>query len=225
MRRFLDIFFSSIAILFFLPLLIPVMVILKLTGEHYIFYTQERIGKNEKPFKVLKFATMLKDSPNMDGANVTKRNDPRVLPFGKFLRKTKINELPQLFNIWLGQMSVVGPRPLTKDQYFNYSDEQRQYISMLTPGLTGIGSIVFRDEETIMEKSGMDYNLIHDTIIAEYKGDLENWYFNNQSVFIYIKIICYTVIAVLNPRFTITNRFTNLPTPDEPLKSLLKESK
>ncbi len=221
MQRFLDMFFSSIAIILLSPLLIPVIVILKLTGEHYIFYAQERMGENEKAFNVLKFATMLKNSPNMAGASVTKRNDPRVLPFGKILRKTKINELPQLFNIWLGQMSIVGPRPLTVDQYYNYSKEQRAYISKLTPGLTGIGSLVFRDEESIMEKSGMDYNEIHDTIIAKYKGDLESWYYKNQNIFLYLKIISLTVIAVLKSDYDVISKFKDLPEPDQVLLKLL----
>lgn len=221
MTRVLDILLSTIAILILSPLLIPIIIILKLTGEHYIFYAQERMGKNERPFKVLKFATMLVNSPSMPGANVTKRDDPRVLPFGKFLRKTKINELPQLFNIWLGQMSVVGPRPLTVDQYNNYSEMQRSSISKLTPGLTGIGSLIFRDEEAIMEKSGMDYNEIHDTLIAKYKGDLECWFFEKRNLFLYIKIIVLTAIAVIKSDFDARGKFKNLPVPGDVLAKLL----
>ncbi|MGL1890212.1 MAG: sugar transferase [Spirochaetaceae bacterium] len=220
MTRFIDILLSSIAIIILSPLLIPIIIILKLTGEHYIFYAQERMGKNVKTFKVLKFATMLKNSPNMTGASVTKRDDPRVLPFGKFLRKSKINELPQLFNIWLGQMSVVGPRPLTPDQFYNYSEEQQKIISKLTPGLTGIGSLVFRDEESIMEKSGMDYNVIHDTIIAKYKGDLECWYYSNRNITLYIKIIFLTAYAVFKSDFDARSRFKTLPKAEEQLEKL-----
>ena len=101
MKRFFDVFLSGMAILFFSPLLVPVIIILKLTGEHYIFYTQERMGKGGNHFGLLKFATMLKDSPNMGSGDITEKNDPRVLPFGRFLRKTKINELPQLINIFI----------------------------------------------------------------------------------------------------------------------------
>ncbi|MBD5434836.1 MAG: sugar transferase, partial [Treponema sp.] len=96
MIRFFDILFSGIAIVILLPFMLPVMVALKLTGEHDIFYCQERIGKGGKPFGVLKFATMLRNSPNMAGGVLTQKDDPRILPMGKFLRKTKINELPQL---------------------------------------------------------------------------------------------------------------------------------
>lgn len=220
MTRFFDLLLSTIAIIILSPLLIPVIIILKFTGEHYIFYAQKRMGKGEKEFNVLKFATMLVNSPNLSGANVTKRDDPRVLPFGKFLRKSKINELPQLFNIWLGQMSVVGPRPLTPDQFKNYSLEQRTYISKLTPGLTGIGSLIFRDEETIMEKSGMDYNEIHDTIIAKYKGDLEVWYYRNRNMSIYIKLIFFTALAIIKSDFNANTKFKNLPEPEDTLKKL-----
>ena len=99
MKRISDIILSTLAILILSPLLIPVVIILKITGERYIFYKQERIGQNSKPFNLLKFATMFKDSPNMVGGNITSKNDPRIFPFGKFLRKYKINELPQIINV------------------------------------------------------------------------------------------------------------------------------
>ena len=150
LKRFLDILLSGIAIVILSPLLVPVMLILKCTGEHYIFYGQDRIGYRNKHFKILKFATMLLNSPNMAGGMYTTKNDPRVLPFGRFLRKTKINELPQIFNIFLGDMSIVGPRPLVDKTFAPYSDEVKAKIYNVKPGLTGIGSIVFRDEEALL---------------------------------------------------------------------------
>ena len=121
-KRFLDIILSTIALLILSPLFIPIMLILKLTGEGYIFYKQERIGQNQEPFNLLKFATMFKDSPNMIGGNITQKNDPRILPFGVFLRKYKINEFPQIINILLGDMSIIGRRPTVKEHY-DYFDE------------------------------------------------------------------------------------------------------
>ena len=221
MKRFFDIFFSSLAILVLSPLLVIIIIILKLTGEHEVFYLQKRMGKGEKPFNVFKFATMLKSSENMVGGTVTQKNDTRVLPIGKILRKTKINELPQLFNIWIGNMSVVGPRPLTVDQFYCYSEEQREYISMLTPGLTGIGSLVFRDEEEIMEKSGMDYNEIHDTIIAEYKGNLKSFFYDNNTLVNYFRIILFTVWSVIKLDTKFRHYFKNLPEPKGILEKLL----
>ena len=157
MTRLLDIIISGAAIIVLLPVFIPVIIILRLTGEGEIFYLQERVGKDAKTFKVLKFATMLKDSPNLSGGFLTQKGDPRVLPFGRFLRKSKINELPQLFNILIGEMSFIGPRPQAPIHFNLYSDEQKQYISQLRPGLTGIGSLIFRDEEGILSKSGKKF--------------------------------------------------------------------
>ena len=98
MIRFFDLLFSALAIIVLLPFMIPIMIGLKLTGEHDIFYCQERGGKGGKPFKVLKFATMLRNSPNMSGGLITAANDPRILPMGKFLRKTSISHQTENLN-------------------------------------------------------------------------------------------------------------------------------
>lgn len=199
MIRFFDLLFSGLAIIVLLPFMIPIMIGLKLTGEHDIFYVQERIGKGGKPFGVLKFATMLRNSPNMTGGVLTQKNDPRILPMGKFLRKTKINELPQLANIFIGQMSVIGPRPQAKCHYDLYSREVRDAIDSVPPGLSGIGSIVFRDEEDMLN-AVEDRDFFHDSIIAPYKGALEIWFTKHRTVVNYFKLIFLTVLAVLNPQ-------------------------
>lgn len=178
--------------------MIPIMIGLKLTGEHDIFYIQERIGKGGKPFGVLKFATMLRNSPNMAGGVLTQKNDPRILPMGKFLRKTKINELPQLINIFLGQMSVIGPRPQAKRHYELYSHEVKSAIDTIPPGLSGLGSVVFRDEEDMLNNVE-DRDSFHDTVIAPYKGQLEIWFTQHRTLSTYFKLIWLTVLAVLNP--------------------------
>nr|WP_318717330.1 sugar transferase [uncultured Treponema sp.] len=198
MTRFFDILFSGIAIIILLPFMIPIMIGLKLTGEHDIFYMQERIGKGGKPFGVLKFATMLRNSPNMAGGVLTQKNDPRILPMGKFLRKTKINELPQLVNIFIGQMSVIGPRPQAKRHYDLYSAEVKSAINTVAPGLSGLGSVAFRDEEDMLN-AVTDRDNFHDTIIAPYKGALEVWFVQHRSVAVYFKLIWLTVLAVLKP--------------------------
>lgn len=198
MIRFFDILFSSLAILILLPFMIPIMIGLKLTGEHDIFYIQERIGKGGKPFGVLKFATMLRNSPNMAGGVLTQKDDPRILPMGKFLRKTKINELPQLINIFLGQMSVIGPRPQAKRHYELYSHEVKSAIDTIPPGLSGLGSVVFRDEEDMLNNVE-DRDFFHDTVIAPYKGKLEIWFTQHRTLSTYFKLIWLTVLAVLNP--------------------------
>lgn len=211
MTRFFDILFSGIAIIILLPFMIPIMIGLKLTGEHDIFYMQERIGKGGKPFGVLKFATMLRNSPNMAGGVLTQKNDPRILPMGKFLRKTKINELPQLVNIFIGQMSVIGPRPQAKRHYDLYSAEVKSAINTVAPGLSGLGSVAFRDEEDMLN-AVTDRDNFHDTIIAPYKGALEVWFVQHRSVAVYFKLIWLTVLAVLKPSSKIWRKaFKDLP--------------
>lgn len=212
MTRFFDILFSGLAIIVLLPFMIPIMIGLKLTGEHDIFYKQERIGKGGKPFGVLKFATMLRNSPNMAGGVLTQKNDPRILPMGKFLRKTKINELPQLVNIFIGQMSVIGPRPQAKRHYDLYSDDVKSAIDTVAPGLSGLGSVAFRDEEDMLNAVA-DRDHFHDTVIAPYKGSLEVWFVEHRSVGVYFKLIWLTVLAVLKPSSKAwRTAFKDLPT-------------
>lgn len=199
MTRFFDIVFSFIAIIILLPFMIPIMIGLKLTGEHDIFYGQERIGKGGKPFKVLKFATMLRNSPNMAGGLYTEKNDPRILPMGRFLRKTKINELPQLINILSGQMSIIGYRPLVEKEYKEYPEEVKKILKKSRPGLSGIGSIVFRNEEEILQnfETHEEKDEFYFNTIQPYKGRLEAWYVKNKSISMYFKLIFMTIEAVL----------------------------
>jgi lipopolysaccharide/colanic/teichoic acid biosynthesis glycosyltransferase len=201
MQRFFDILFSGLALIVLSPLLIPVVIILKLTGEHEIFYTQQRVGKDGKMFGLLKFATMLKDSPNMGTGTITVKGDPRVLPFGKFLRKTKINELPQLINILKGDMSIIGPRPQDKRCFVVFNDEDQENIKKVRPGLSGVGSIIFRDEESYLEKqeSLKDKEDFYDHVISPYKGKVESWYVKHQNIGLYFKLIWLTILAVISP--------------------------
>lgn len=199
MQRFFDILFSGLAILVFSPLLIVTMILLKLTGEHEVFYLQTRMGKGNKPFGIIKFATMLKNSMNMGAGGVTVRNDSRILPIGRILRKTKINELPQLFNIFIGQMSIVGWRPLILKSYDLYSDEVKAHLSTVAPGLSGVGSIIFRDEEKYYQDLP-DPMEFYNRVILPYKGQVEIWYVQHKSIVLYFKVIILTVISVLNPK-------------------------
>ena len=221
MERFFDIIFSITAIIILSPLLIPIVVILRFTGEGEVFFLQQRIGIKGKSFKLYKFATMLKDSPNIGTRTVTVKGDPRVLPVGKFLRKTKINELPQLLNILFGHMSVVGPRPLTHETFTSYNETTQDLVKHVRPGLSGLGSIIFRDEEEIMndEAASIDF---YNNVIAPYKGSVENWFIANKGLYLYFLIIIITVWVVLYPSTKIVWKiFRDLPEPPNNLKESL----
>ncbi len=208
MKRFLDIILSSIAILILSPLLLPIMIILKFTGEGYIFYKQQRIGKNEDFFGLLKFATMFKESPDMEGGNITRKDDPRILPFGKFLRKYKINELPQIINVLIGDMSIIGRRPTVKEHFDFYDEEVKIIISKLKPGLSGVSSIVFRNEDQFFTGFSPEENKrIYRDQIAPFKGELEVWYCQKQSIFVDILLIIITITSIIKPSSNLQNIF------------------
>lgn len=207
MKRLFDIISSGLVMLAFLPIGIVLALILRFTGEGEVFYRQNRVGCNGKTFGVLKFATMLKDSPNLGTGTITTKNDPRVLPMGGFLRKTKLNEVPQLWNILVGDMSVVGPRPLTKETRDYIPQAILDEIQDVQPGLTGIGSIIFRDEENIIHESGEDYHTFYKREIAPYKGEVELWYKRHRSFLLDMKIIFATAWVVVFPNSKIVDRF------------------
>lgn len=224
MDRFFDVLFSGILLILLSPFLLLVAIILIRTGEGEVLFSQERIGQNGKRFKLFKFATMLKNSPNIYTGTVTVRDDPRVLPVGKFLRKTKINELPQLLNIFFGEMSFIGPRPLTYQTFSAYSKTTQSLVEQVRPGLSGIGSIIFRDEEKIMHGAAASVEF-YSNIISPYKGALEEWFVSNKSTYIYFVAILVTAWAVLKPSTKIAWKvFKDLPEPPFELRHLLNYS-
>ena len=221
MQRFFDILFSTLGLLLLAPMLVPIMIILKFTGEGEIFFIQQRIGKGGEMFGLLKFATMLKDSPNIGTGTITIKGDSRVLPFGSFLRKTKINELPQLINIFKGDMSVIGPRPQDMRCFVVFDKDDQENIKKVRPGLSGIGSIFFRDEESIMIQDSMeDKERFYDEVISPYKGKLESWYYKHKSLFLYFKLIWLTLYVVVksDTRLNYKKMFKDFPNPPEELQ-------
>ena len=206
MQRFFDIFFSATALILLSPLFIILVPILSKTGEGEIFFIQKRIGKDGRLFNLFKFATMLKNSPNIGTKSITLNADPRVLPLGFFLRKTKINELPQLINILIGDMSVIGPRPLSVENFSLYEENVKRKIITVRPGLSGVGSILFRNEQSF-------FNGINDPVsfykneITPHKGCLEVWYVENQNLRLYFSLILLTMIVVFNQDSKFLNHF------------------
>jgi lipopolysaccharide/colanic/teichoic acid biosynthesis glycosyltransferase len=198
-KRFIDIVLAAVALVILLPLFLPICIVLLLTGEHKVFYFQKRVGFRNRPFYIWKFATMLKNSPNMGMGLMTIRNDPRVTTIGKILRMTKINELPQVINILLGDMSIVGPRPLVEKTFDPYPDHVKEKIFNIRPGLTGIGSIIFRDEENLLTHCSTDPKEFYNKHISPAKGELELWYQRNMGFVTDCKLIFLTALVVVSP--------------------------
>jgi lipopolysaccharide/colanic/teichoic acid biosynthesis glycosyltransferase len=215
MQRLFDIFFSGLALFVLSPMLIPIIVLLRFTGEGEVFFVQTRVGRGGAQFNLLKFATMLKNSPNIGTGTVTVKNDPRVLPVGRFLRKTKVNELPQLINVLVGDMSVIGPRPQTRRCFEAFPRTSQREILKVRPGLSGLGSIVFRDEEELMSHSN-DPDRFYDQAIMPYKGKLEEWYVSNSGLTLYFVLIFLTIWIVLRPHSKLAWQiFDGLPAPSD----------
>ena len=176
---------SGLALIFLSPILFLVSVTLLFTGERQIFYTQKRIGLSQTSFNLIKFATMLKNSPNIGTGTVTVSNDPRILPVGKFLRKTKINELPQLINILKGDMSVIGPRP-ERPEFVEDLEKKIPFYALrnvVKPGLTGWAQVNFPYANNLEEQ--------------EIKLRYDIFYIKEQNIYIDFKIIIKTITTVL----------------------------
>lgn len=214
-KRLSDITFSFLSIIILTPLLLPIVLGLLFSGEGYVWFFQERVGFKNKKFMIWKFATMLKNSANMKGGYITTLNDTRITPMGGFLRKSKINELPQLINILKGDMSFVGPRPVMKISFDSYPNNVQESIYNVKPGLTGIGSIFFRDEEeliTNVKNSGGDVTKFYREKIFPFKGKLEMWYQSNKSFLVDLKIIFTTAWVIFFPNSKLhTKIFKGIP--------------
>jgi len=212
-KRIIDIVIAGVALILLSPILIPSIIALLLTGEHTVFYFQKRIGYKNRFFYIWKFATMLKNSPNIGTGEITLRNDPRVTKVGKWLRITKINELPQIINVFKGDMSIVGPRPLMEVSFKLYPPEVQEKIYNSRPGMTGIGSLIFRDEEKIVSDAE-DPKAMYAKIYP-YKGALELWYQQHASLYTDFMIIFLTAWSIVFPKNKLVGKvFKDLPPRD-----------
>jgi lipopolysaccharide/colanic/teichoic acid biosynthesis glycosyltransferase len=216
MWRLVDLFLAVLVLFLLLPIFMPIMILLRFTGEGEVFFHQQRVGLGGKPFFIIKFATMLKDSPSMGSGTITVMDDPRILPLGGFLRSTKINELPQLINIIKGDMSFIGPRPQTDECFQAFPAQSQKAIARVRPGLSGIGSIVFRNEDVMIQEA--DAAHFYGEVIMPYKGLLEEWYVSNQSVVLYPTLFILTAWMVVFRRSNIVWKiFRTLPVPPKVL--------
>ncbi len=209
-KRVLDILIASTSLVLLSPLFLFCIIVLLFTGEHEVFFRQKRIGYKNRPFGIWKFATMVKNSPNIGTGAITLRNDPRVTRFGKFLRISKINELPQILNVLTGQMSIVGPRPLMGVSVALYPEDIRNKIYDAKPGMTGIGSLIFRDEEKLVSEAADPHAMY--ASIYPYKGALEIWYQQKASFTTDCLIIFLTAWTIIFHKSQLVGKvFKDLP--------------
>ena len=191
-KRAFDILCSFLGLTVLSPVLLVVSVLVAVTSPGGVFFRQERIGKDGKPFRIFKFRSMRKDNA---GLKITTGNDSRITPVGRFLRKSKIDELPQLINVLVGDMSFVGPRPEVADYVNLYTPYQRQVL-LVRPGITGLASIRFRNENDLLTASD-DPNRTYVEQIMPRKIDLDLEYIPHASVFYDIKLIFQTFAVVI----------------------------
>lgn len=219
--RICDVALACAGLVLAAPLFLVVIPLLRFSGEGEIFYRQTRIGRGGRPFGLIKFATMQKDSARTGAGELTLPGDARVLPVGQVLRKTKINELPQLLNVLSGDLSVIGPRPQTERYFLAFSPETRELIASVRPGLSGVGSVIFRNEEGMLALVD-DPVAFDELVIMPYKGEIEAWYVKNRSPALYLELIGLTAAAILFPHAAVhRGLLERLPPPPPALAPLI----
>lgn len=199
-KRISDSTAALVGLIVLMPLLLAVGLALRFTGEGEILFAQTRRGYRNRIFKIYKFATMLRDSPHLLTGDITLRDDPRVTTLGHALRRSKLNELPQLLNVLRGDMSFVGPRPLMPVGFEKYAPAVKAIIYDSRPGITGIGSLVFRDEDllvTAAAQAGIEPMRYYEEVIYPYKGELELWYHQRRGLWTDLKILVATALSLL----------------------------
>jgi len=195
MKRLIDLTISILGLLFFFPLFIIVAILIKLESKGDIFYKQERIGLNEKPFYLIKFRSMFINSDSK-GLLTVGMNDKRITKVGFFIRKYKIDELSQLFNVLIGDMSLVGPRPEVKKYVEGYSSFEKE-IFKVRPGITDIASVLYFNENEILSQSISPEDSYVENILP-HKLKLGILYINNISMILDLKILVFTFLAIFN---------------------------
>lgn len=193
-KRIFDIAASTVGLIILLPILIIVSICIKLDTKGPVFFKQKRVGKNKKVFEIYKFRTMITDAEKI-GKQITIGNDCRITKVGKFIRKCKLDEFPQLINVLKGEMSLVGPRPEVP-RYVELYDEYQEQILLVKPGITDYASIEFRNENDILAESMNPEETYIEEIMSS-KIELNMKYIKNISLLEDIKLILSTILAIL----------------------------
>jgi lipopolysaccharide/colanic/teichoic acid biosynthesis glycosyltransferase len=193
-KRVFDLIFSLIGLIILSPLLLLITIIIKLDSKGPVFFKQIRVGRKGKEFRIYKFRTMIVDAEKI-GMQITVGKDSRITKTGHFLRKTKLDELPQLINVFIGNMSFVGPRPEVPKYVAIYNEMQRNILKV-RPGITDLASIKYRDENSLLAKSIKPEETYINEIMPQ-KIELNIEYIRNMSLIYDVKLILTTILVVL----------------------------
>lgn len=197
LKRAFDVIVSLLVILIALPLWLAVAMAIKLDSPGPVFHRTQRIGKDDHPFTLYKFRTMVPDAPNR-GPGITRDNDPRLTRVGRTLRKLKIDEMPQLINVLKGQMSIVGPRPEDPRYVAHYTPEQRRVLSV-RPGMASPAFIKYRHEEELLAAAGDDWERVYLTRILPDKLQMDLEYIEQQSFLFDLAVLAQAALSLFRP--------------------------
>ena len=194
MKRLFDILVSGLGLILLSPLLLVVAVLVRATSAGPVFFLQTRVGRDFQPFQIFKFRTMVADAPKR-GGQLTAGADPRITEIGRVLRKTKIDELPQLWNVLVGDMSLVGPRPEVPKYVEMFRDDYRTILSV-RPGITDPASLKFRDEAAVLAQASDPEAAYIEQILPE-KIALAKTYIERSSLFYDLSLILQTLLRIV----------------------------
>jgi lipopolysaccharide/colanic/teichoic acid biosynthesis glycosyltransferase len=194
-KKFIDITVSIFALIIMIPILIPISIIIWQYDKKSPFYIAPRVGKKFKIFNMIKLRSMIKDA-DKDGINSTSNKDLRITPIGQKIRKYKIDELTQIFNVLIGNMSLVGPRPNVKSEVDLYTEIEKELLRV-KPGITDFSSIVFSDEGKILENKE-NPDLSYNQLIRPWKSRLGLIYIKHQSIMLDLELMIFTVVALIS---------------------------
>lgn len=192
MKRAVDLICAALGLVVLSPILLGVALAIKLSSPGPVFYRATRVGRGGTPFRLYKFRSMVVDADRR-GPAITAGGDPRVTPIGRWLRRTKVDELPQLLNVLAGEMSLVGPRPEDPRYVALYDDDQRRILTV-RPGITSAASLAYRHEEALL--SGPDWERTYRTTIMPQKLAIDLAYVEKQSLWEDFRIILFTIVAM-----------------------------
>ncbi len=194
-KRGMDLTLAAVGLVLTLPLWVLVALAIRLDSPGGVFFAHERVGRYGRKFKVLKFRTMVQDAPKLGGA-ITAGHDPRITRVGRILRKTKLDELPQLWNVLKGEMSIVGPRPEVEKYVALYSEEARQVILSVRPGITGLTQMRYRHEERLLAEQPDPERFYREELLPK-KIDSDIEYVRTRSLLKDLQILLLTFKALI----------------------------